>query len=139
MSVYGLRFTKGADVDEATLKDLLIDSQNPLLKIKSLGSGSFTFNNDSGEQEHFITTHSLSYVPLVRVLAQWYDIDTATKKTTFRPIPILDRLVGGSVYFEMRYDASGGELNITTAGFDGNGGAHSLKYIYAIYYDPEDF
>lgn len=139
MSYYGVKWTKGVDVDVAELKDVLLSSEHPLLKIKEIGSGSFTFNNDSGAQTHFLTTHDLGYVPLVRVMCQWYDIDSATKKNTFRNVPLQDKLVGGSVYFEIKIDKDDEELNLITAGFDSNGGAYSLKYVYAVYYDPETF
>lgn len=140
MSYYGVKWTKGVDVSEAELKDVLLSSEHPLLKIKEIGSGSFTYTNDNGSaQTHFLTTHDLGYVPLVRVMAQWYDIDSATKKDTFRNVPLQDKLVGGSVYFEIKVDKDDEELNLITAGFDGNGGSYSLKYVFAIYYDPEDF
>lgn len=139
MSDYGVKWTKGVDVDIAGLKDIVISSAHPLLKFKDIGEGSFTFFNDSGEQENFVTTHDLGYVPQVRMMAQWYDIDTAAKKDTFRNAPISDKLVGGSVYFNLRPVIDDEELVIKSAGFDGNGGSYTIKYIYAIYYDPEDF
>lgn len=139
MSYYGVKWTKGVDVSEAELKDILLSSQHPLLKIKEIVTGSFTFHNDSGSESHFVTTHDLGYVPLVRCLCQWYDIDSATKKNTFREAPLSDRLVGGSVYFDLKIDKDDEEVNIISAGFDGFGGSHTLKYILAVYYDPEDF
>lgn len=135
---YGIKIAKpGYDADTADYQDLIFHSSLPNLKIKTEGSGSTTYTNDSGAHDILIATHSLKYKPLYSFMIQWYDIDTATKKTTYRQAPFIDALSDGSVYFDARPYVTKSQLRLSVASFDGNGGSITLSFFYAVYYDPD--
>lgn len=138
MSDHGIKWTKGADVSTAGLKDLLIHSSFPLLKIKEIGTGSVTYEHDGTGTDQLVVDHGLSYTPLYRFLMQKYDIDAAAKSNDYYPMPMLDTLVGGAIYFSGRSYIDGTELRIAVDSFDGEGEESiTLNYLYIVYYDPD--
>jgi hypothetical protein len=138
MNDIGLKWTKGADVNVATLKDFLIHSSYPLLKFKVLDTGSINYSHDGGETDILVATHDLGYIPLHRLLIQWFDIDSDSKKTSYRNAPFIDTLLSGSIFFRARSYCNATQLRLAVESWTGSGvQAVELKYIYVVYYEPD--
>lgn len=139
MSEHGIKISKpGKDVKEAKLKDLLVYSKYPLLKMAYQGSGSINYTNDTAGTDALVVTHDLGYVPLFMFYTQWYDVDSATKKTTYISAPFFDGTYADlGINFSAKPYASTTELRYEVYSNDGNGGNYDLAYFYAVYFDPD--
>lgn len=140
MSDFGLKWAKGnTDVSSADIKNLLMHSSYPMLKFQDIGTGTITYTHDGAETDELVVTHDLTYEPLFILLTQWFDIDSDTKKTDYRKAPFIDTLSGGSIYFDSRPYVNTTQLRYSVNSFTGSGTESvSLKYVYAIYYDPDE-
>jgi len=139
MADYGIKISKpGKDVLTCGIEDLIYYSKYPLLKIKSTGTGTITYDHDDASNDVLVATHSLGYIPIFTFLTQWYDIDGDAKSTTYRHAPFYDSLAGGAVVTRARPYASTTELRYEVGSYTGSGiTSISLDYIYVIYYDPD--
>jgi hypothetical protein len=140
MSDYGLKWAKdGVAVETAEIHELIINSSNPMLKIKEIGTGTINYTHDGAPTDVLVADHDLDYEPIFIVYTQWFNIDTDSKETTYRQAPFIDSLVGGSVYFVAKPYVNDTELRYTVNSFTGSGSESvSLKYLYIIYYDPDE-
>lgn len=140
MGDYGIKVAKpGFSVHDAPLSKLIIHSDYPVLKIRNLFTGSITYTKDSAAFDTLLATHDLGYIPVLRTLSQWWNIDSGAKETSFRRAPIFDSLVGGSVSFSCRPYATATEIRFSVGSFDGTGATIvSLDFVMAVYYDQDE-
>lgn len=132
---YGIKVSKpGVNVLEANVKDLLLDTSYPLLKVKASGSGTLSISD--GVPDTDTITHNLGYVPRVLVYGQYYDIFSGNFITTYRRYPIQQQQVG--VYnSEFYYNVTSTQLEITASYFDETSSSGSVQYFYYIFYDEQ--
>lgn len=137
---YGIKMSKaGVNVKTAGLKDLILHSGYPTLKIKASGTGSISYTNDSSATDNLVVTHNLGYVPLFMFQTQWYSVDSATKQTTYISAPHYDGTYADlGIFASYRPYANTTQLRYEVQSYDGNGGSITLNYIYVVYYDPDD-
>jgi hypothetical protein len=136
---YGLEISKpGKNVLTAGLKDLILSSDYPVLKIAKHGTGSITYTHDGATTDDLIYTHDLEYKPQFRIMTQWFNIDTDNKETSYRIGPFIDALLGGAVYFSARAYVTTTELRYSVRSYTGSGTESvTLNFIYFLYYDME--
>lgn len=136
---YGLKWTDGTDVSIATLENTIISSKYPCLKFSNFGTGSITYTHDVAGNDIVVATHNLGYNPQYVFLTQWFDIDNNVKNDTYRHAPVFDNLSDGAIYFTAVPYTTTTQLKYTVYSYNGSGSASiTLKYIYIIYYNPED-
>lgn len=137
---YGIKIAKtGFPVKEAGLNELIYHSSHPLLKIYGIFKATVVYTKDAAGLDILLLTHDFEYAPIIRCIAQWWNVNTSTKETSFRPTPIKDSLASGSVNFTFRPYANDTQIRLNVGSFDGSGVANvSLDFILAVYYDPEE-
>lgn len=137
---YGIKVSKpSVNVKSAGLKDLILHSSYPTLKIKASGSGSINYTNDSTAVDQLVVTHNLGYTPLFMFMTEWYSLDSATKQSTYISAPHYDGVYADlGLFASYRPYANTTQLRYKVQSYDGNGGSITLNYIYVVYYDPDD-
>ena len=131
---YGIRISKPTkDVLTCGVRDLLLDTSYPLLKVKATGTG--TLSASSGSSDTDTITHNLGYLPRVLVYGQVHAIGVG-KTAYFCKYPYRSVQVG--VYNStFSYEITTTQLKIT-GGFDEDGyGAETFDYFYYLFYDEK--
>lgn len=139
MSDYGIKIAKtGERVQDAPLNKLIFHSGKPLLKIWGMFDATITYTQDQAGLDILLIAHNLGYVPKIRAQAQWYDINTGQKRSTYRKAPIYDSFLDGSMNFVFRPYATNTEVRLVVGGHDGRGSKNvSLGFMFVVYYDPD--
>lgn len=139
MGDFGLKISKpGFNVGTAGLGDLIMQSNFPILKVQSEGTGSISVPNDGATHNVTVGTHSLGYQPLFSFQTQWFDLDSGTLATTYISAPYYDGNyadLGIQAFYKPVAGTSTLDYYVST--FDGSGGTNTLNYKYVIYYDPD--
>jgi capsule polysaccharide modification protein KpsS len=131
MADYGIKISKsGYDYDDGDRR-LIYNSKYPLLKIKSIGTGTLTVTSGSGSKT--VLTHSLGYKPFFYLWINYLDITSGTEIEKLRMCSWSEYAgLGVSSYYDAWTTTTTLELDVTTA-FDTNA---TLDYVYVVFYDP---
>lgn len=139
MGDFGLKISKpGFNVGTAGLGDLIMQSNYPILKVHSEGTGSIQVPNNGSTYNVTAKTHNLGYTPLFSFQTQWFDLDGGTKATTYISAPYYDGVYADlGIQALYRPVAGTSTLVYYVSTFDGSGGTNTLNYKYVIYYDQD--
>jgi hypothetical protein len=140
MGDYGIKIAKpGFDITTTGIENQVFNSAYPVLKVRETGNGVIVLERDNFFGTSIIlSTHNLGYKPKVRVMCQWYDIDSGTAQSTYREAPFGDTLVGGSIFFLCNVTVQTDTIILDVATYTGDGTAYyNLNYSYIVYYDEE--
>lgn len=140
MNNFGIKISKkGELVANGPLNELLFHSGYPILKMYGLYKSSMTYTKDNGMSDFLLLTHNLGYIPRLKMMMQWWDIDSASLKSDFRRVPVIDSLVGGSIYFKARPYATSSEVRMSIGSYDGSGISNvTLDFVLTVYYDEDE-
>lgn len=139
MGDWGLKISKpGVDVGTAGLENLIMQSNHPLLKIQSSGTGSMVVPNNFTIYSGTVVTHNLGYIPIFTFQTQWLDMEGGTKATTYISAPYYDGLYADLGIQALYRPVAGTSTLVYDVGtYDGNGGTNTFNYKYTVYYDPD--
>lgn len=131
---YGTRISKPTkDVLTCGVRDLLLDTSYPLLKVKASGVGTLSASSGVGDTDTI--THSLGYIPRVLVYGQIHDIGVG-KSNYYCKYPYIRQQVG-VLNSNFTYEITTTQLKIT-GGFDDSGyGTETFDYFYYLFYDEK--
>lgn len=133
--MFGIKICrKNVSVEDAEVKDLLIDTSYPLLKVKMAGSGTLSVSDGSGDVDTI--THNLGYVPRVLVYGQTYDISTGLVNSGYTSYPFFEGF-GGPILSWSYYSVSTTQLKIYGDFYDESGNSANLGYFYYIFYEEK--
>jgi hypothetical protein len=140
MGDYGLKISKpNVNVGTAGFDNLILQSNNPILKIQSSGTGSIQVVNDGADYDVLVSTHNLGYKPLFDFQTQWYSLDGAAPQTTYISAPYYNSTYADLAIWALYkpYNSGTTALRYTVSLLDGWGGTFTLNYKYTIYYDQD--
>jgi hypothetical protein len=131
---YGIKISKPTkDVLTCGVKDLLIDTSYPLLKVKATGTGTLSAPNNGGDTDTI--THNLGYIPRVLVYGQVHELGVG-KSAYYRKYPYIRQQVG--IYSSnFSYDITTTELKIYGSFGDEGFGTETFDYFYYLFYDEK--
>lgn len=132
MADFGIKVSKeGEDVNVSSIKNTLVDTSYPLLKVKSSGSG--TLSVSDGTPDSDTITHSLGYIPNVMVFGQTYSVNGGAKNSRYIKYPYKELL---STYTsEFSYTITATQLVISGGFNDDSSNSDTFDYFYYIFYD----
>lgn len=131
---YGIKISKPTkDVLTVGVKDLLLDTSYPLLKIKATGTG--TLSISSGNSDIDTITHNLGYIPRVLVYGQIHDIGIG-KSNYYHKYPYIREQVGvlKSIF---KYEITTTQLKISGIFEEDGYGTETFDYFYYLFYDEK--
>lgn len=129
---YGMKISKpGKDVLTAGIKDLILDTSYPLLKVKASGSG--TLSVSDGIRDSDTIAHNLGYAPHVLVFGQTYSVNGGTKDSNYRRLPYLEYV--STYYSDFGYTVDNTNLVIHGDFWDESTNSDTFSYFYYIFYD----
>lgn len=130
-SDYGIKIAKEGYKYTNADNRLVFNSQYPLLKIKSSGSGTLTLSSGAGSKT--VVTHNLGYLPMFYVWINYCDISSGTEVEQLRMCSWSEYAgLGVSSSYDAYATTTTIELNVNTA----KGGSETLDYRYVVFYDP---
>lgn len=135
---YGVKISKpGVDVVNAGLKDLYFHSNNPLLKIYDIVSGSTSLTDGGAGFNVQVTQHSLGYEPKAELWAAYYDPFLNTEISEYELMPLTERSSGGVIgmFYTVSKDSS--EIRFLGETYGGDSASHTINYYCVVYYDED--
>ena len=131
---YGIKISKPTkDALTVGVKDLLLDTNYPLLKIKATGTGTLSVANNGGDTDTI--THNLGYTPRVLIYGQVHVLG-AGKVATYRKYPYKRTQVG--IYSSsFTYEITTTQLKISGGFYDEGYGTETFDYFYYLFYDEK--
>lgn len=112
-------------------RHLILNTKYPMLKIKTLGSGTITLSSGSGTKTLY--THNLGYKPMFYVFINYVNINTGSEIEKLR-------MCSWREYYGLgiwsRYYAYATTNTIELSVYTVYSGSETLDYIYVVYYDP---
>lgn len=135
---YGIKISlPGKDVKSVGIKDLILSSKYPLLKMVAYGSGSLSYTDGGAGFDVLLYTHNLGYNPTWLLYSQYYDSLANTLVTSFEKMPYAVRNASFSQEFRFIPTVSTTEFRYTGSSFGGSGGSKTISYYWFLYYEPE--
>ena len=132
MSNLGIKVSKeGKNALTAGIKDLLLDTSYPLLKVKASGSGTLSISDGTVDSDTI--SHNLGYVPNVMVYGQTYSVNGGIKNSRYIRYPYRESI---STYTsEFGYTVTTTQLIISGGFYDESSNSDTFDYFYYIFYD----
>jgi hypothetical protein len=138
MSDYGVKISKpDIDVNEAELKDLILSSSYPLLKIVDIVEGSTSLTDGGSSFDIQIYQHDLGYKPRFYLWATYYDPFLDTEITDYELMPLTIMSSGGVIGMFYTTTVDNSEIRFQGDTFGGDASSHDIDYYCIIYYDEE--
>jgi hypothetical protein len=137
MGNYGIKISKeGIPVEEAGLKDLILHSSYPLLKIKEIVSGSTSLTDSISGFEVDIY-HNLGYIPKFFIISTHYDPFSDIEITSYQLMPLTMISAGGVIALFYTIEVDDEKITFSGATWGGDNDTHTINYRCFIYYDED--
>jgi hypothetical protein len=137
-SNYGVKISMpDVEVTEARLKELILSSDYPLLKIVDIVSGSASLTDTGGGFDIQVYEHNLGYRPRYYLWATYYDPFLDTMINDYELMPLTEMSSGGVIGMFYIADADNSEITFSGETFGGDNSNHTIYYYCIIYYDED--
>jgi len=130
MGNYGVKISKAGYAYTEGDKRLVFNSEYPLFKVLTHGTGTLTLSSGAGSAT--IYTHSLGFKPMFYLWINYINIDTGSEIEKLRMCSWRD-YAGLGVW--SKYHAYTTTTTLELSVDSAHGGTETLDYIYVIYYD----
>lgn len=135
---YGIKIAKpGVNVLTASLKDLILDSSYPILKIYDIVSGSASLRDSGTGFDITVITHNLGYKPRFYLYSTYYDPFLNIEITNYELMSLTEMSSGGVIGMFYVIEPSTTKITFSGNTFGGDNGSHTIYYYCVVYYDEE--